>query len=259
MILLYDLYNDDCLKIMPTLKPHSVDMILCDLPYGTTNNSWDTVIPFDELWTQYKRLITDTGCIALFAQAPFDKQLACTNLKLFKYEWIWVKSKATGFANCKHAPMKAHEQILIFSKSAAAPCQDENKCMVFNPQMVEGTPYRSVSKPTTKNYSKMQSFVTESDGDRYPRDILYFNHDTPSVHPTQKPVALCEYIIKTYTNEGMTVLDNCMGSGSTGVASVKLDRDFIGIEINKGYFDIAKKRIEEVENSADLLDFNDYV
>ena len=255
MILLYDLYNDDCLKIMPTLKPHSVDMILCDLPYGTTNNSWDTVIPFDELWTQYKRLITDTGCIALFAQAPFDKVLACSNLEMFKYEWIWQKTMATGFANSKHAPMKGHEQILIFSKGVAAPSSRDNRYMTYNPQMTEGSFYKTKSKPTSSNYGVNKSFVSES-SERYPVDIIEFQHDRPSVHPTQKPVALCEYLIKTYTNEGMVVLDNCMGSGSTGVASVRLNRDFIGIEKEKKYFDIAKKRIQDIENGADLLDFN---
>lgn len=252
---MYKLFNDDCLKVMPTLESHSIDMILCDLPYGTTNNSWDVVIPFDKLWEQYKRLITNTGCIALFAQAPFDKVLACSNLEMFKYEWIWQKTMATGFANSKHAPMKSHEQVLIFSKGVAAPSSRKENYMTYNPQMTDGVYYRNVSKPTSSNYGINKAFVTESN-ERYPVDIITFPHDRPSVHPTQKPVALCEYLIKTYTNEGMTVLDNCMGSGSTGVASVRLNRDFIGIEKEKKFFDIAEGRISDVEDGVDVLDFS---
>lgn len=247
------LLKGDCLERMKEIPDASIDMILCDLPYGTTKNKWDSTIPLDKLWTEYKRLIKDNGCIALFAQTPFDKVLGASNLDMLKYEWIWEKPMATGKFNCNFAPMKAHENILIFSKSAACYVKDSSQAMIYNPQMTKGKPYMAVSGRASSNYdtkwSKEQ--VTVNHGTRYPRDIQVFTHDKDKYHPTQKPVALCKYLIKTYTNEGDTVLDNCMGSGSTGVACVNTSRNFIGIELDKEYFKIAKQRIKDaIQNKA---------
>lgn len=234
---------------MQEIPDKSIDMILCDLPYGTTKNHWDSGIPLEALWGGYKRIIKDNGCIALFAQTPFDKILGASNLEMLKYEWIWEKPMATGRLNCNFAPMKAHENILIFSKSAACYVKDKSKAMVFHPQMTEGKPYKAVSGRASTNYDMKWSkeTLTVNTGTRYPRDIQRFPHDKEKFHPTQKPVALLEYLIRTYTDEGDTVLDNCMGSGSTGVACLNTSRDFIGMELDEKYFDIAKRRIEAKE------------
>lgn len=224
----------DCLELMKNIPNKSIDMILCDLPYGTTQNKWDTVIPLNDLWNQYKRIIKDNGAIVLFSQPPFDKILACSNLKMFRYEWIWQKENSTGFLNAKKMPLKIHENILVFYK----------KLPTYNPQMRLGfKPYRCKQGRHTTNYGDYkQGHLTESNGERYPIDIINFQREV-SLHPTQKPVALLEYLIKTYTNESETVLDNCMGSGSTGVACVNTNRNFIGFELDENYFDIAKTRI----------------
>lgn len=237
------LYNGDCLEIMKDIPNKSIDMILCDLPYGTTRNKWDTVIPFDELWNNYNRIIKDNGCIALFAQTPFDKVLGYSNLKMLKYEWIWEKNRGTGHLNAKKMPMKAHENILIFYK----------KPPTYNPQMREGDPYirKNCGKNSLNkgNYGKTnESNTTISDGKRYPLDVLNFPVVERTLHPTQKPVELLEYLIKTYTNEDEIVLDNTMGSGSTGVACINTNRKFIGIEKDDNYFNIAKERIEDIHN-----------
>lgn len=224
----------DCLELMKNIPNKSIDMILCDLPYGTTQNKWDTVIPLNDLWNQYKRIIKDNGAIVLFSQPPFDKILACSNLKMFRYEWIWQKENSTGFLNAKKMPLKIHENILVFYK----------KLPTYNPQMRLGfKPYRCKQGRHTTNYGDYKrGHLTESNGERYPIDIINFQREV-SLHPTQKPVALLEYLIKTYTNESETVLDNCMGSGSTGVACVNTNRNFIGFELDENYFDIAKTRI----------------
>ena len=229
-----DLKHGDCLELMKDIPDKSIDMILCDLPYGTTQNKWDTVIPLNDLWNQYKRIIKDNGAIVLFSQPPFDKILACSNLKMFRYEWIWQKENSTGFLNAKKMPLKIHENILVFYK----------KLPTYNPQMRLGfKPYRCKQGRHTTNYGDYkQGHLTESNGERYPIDIINFQREV-SLHPTQKPVALLEYLIKTYTNESETVLDNCMGSGSTGVACVNTNRNFIGFELDENYFDIAKTRI----------------
>lgn len=241
------LWNGDCLELMQDISDESVDMILCDLPYGTTKNKWDSTINLELLWKQYKRIIKQRGCIALFAQTPFDKVLGSSNLEMLKYEWIWEKPMATGRLNCNFAPMKAHENILIFSKSAACYVKDSNNAMIYHPQMTEGKPYKAISGRASTNYdtkwSKEQ--LTINNGTRYPRDIQKFTHDKDKLHPTQKPILLLEYLIKTYTNKGDIILDNCMGSGSTGVACINTERKFIGIELDNTYFEIAKKRIEE--------------
>jgi len=237
---LIQLLQGNCLELMKDIPDKSIDMILCDLPYGTTQNKWDSVIPLDLLWVEYERIIKDNGVIALNAQTPFDKLLGASNLKLLKYEWIWEKSKSTGYLNARKMPMKKHENILIFYKNL--PC--------YNPQFTEGTPYKNSHKAgdTGTNYGEnKREYSFQNKGTRFPTSIQYFESikTNAQLHPTQKPVELCEYLIKTYTNEGETILDNCMGSGSTGVACVNLNRNFIGIELNEGYFNIAKERIEK--------------
>lgn len=221
---------------MKSIPDKTVDMVLCDLPFGTTRNHWDSTIPLESIWGGYNRVIKDNGAIVLFAQTPFDKVLGASNLNMLKYEWIWVKQQGTGFLNAKKMPLKSHENILVFY----------NKPPTYNPQMRTGfKPYKCKSGRGSSNYGEQVSVVTESNGERYPVDVIEFAYDKQKLHPTQKPVALLEYLIKTYTNEGDTVLDNCMGSGSTGVACVNTNRDFIGIELDEHYFDIAEKRIEE--------------
>lgn len=229
-----DIKQGDCLELMKDIPDKSIDMILCDLPYGTTRNKWDSIIPLDKLWEQYERVIKDNGCIALFAQTPFDKVLGASNLTLLKYEWIWQKDNGTGFLNAKKMPLKLHENILIFYK----------KPPVYNPQMRKGfKPYSQKSGRGSSNYGEQVKVITDNNGDRYPVDIVEFKRDKEKLHPTQKPVALLEYLIKTYTNENDTVLDNCMGSGSTGKACQNTNRNFIGFELDEHYFQIAKERL----------------
>lgn len=233
------LLQGDCLELLPTIQDHSIDMILADLPYGTTRrNKWDVIIPFDPLWYQYMRIIKDHGVIALFGDEPFASELRLSNKKYYRYDWIWVKPCATGFLNAKRMPLKNTETISIFYKYLP----------MYNPQMRSGKPYmkRGSGNKSTTNYGKFKAdWTTINNGTRYPLKTIKFNSVTRTVHPTQKPVPLLEYLIKTYTNEGMTVLDNTMGSGSTGVAAKQLNRNFIGMELNKEYFEIAKQRIKE--------------
>lgn len=233
------LRQGDCLSLMTSLPDGQVDMILTDLPYGITRDKWDCMINLDKLWEQYERVIKPTGCIALFAQAPFDKVLACSNLKLFRYEWIIEKTKATGHLNAKKAPLKAHENVLIFYK----------KLPIYNPQKTTG---HSLVHNYTKHTDDGSCYGVTKAGisgggstERYPRDVLKFQWDTRklALHSTQKPVKLLEYLIKTYTNEGDTVLDTCMGSGSTAVACINTGRLFIGYELDESYFKIAKERV----------------
>lgn len=233
------LYKGDCLELMKDIPDKSIDMILCDLPYGTTQNKWDSIIPLDKLWRQYYRIIKDNGAIVLFAQTPFDKVLGVSNLKMLKYEWIWEKTAATGHLNAKKMPMKAHENILVFYK----------KLPTYNPQKTMGhTPVHSYTKHQDdgSNYGKTKVGISGGGStERYPRSVQVFKSDKQKValHPTQKPIDLLQYLIKTYTNEGEIVLDNCMGSGSTGVACLNTNRKFIGIELENKYFDIAYNRI----------------
>ena len=227
------LMQGDCLELMKGIPDGFVDMLLCDLPYGTTaRNNWDCKIPFRDLWEQYNRIIKVNGAICLFAQLPFDKSLAMSNPDMLRYEWIWLKQQGTGHLNAKKMPMKAHENILVFYK----------KLPTYNPQMREGKPYRCKSGRGSTNYGEQRSVVTENGGCRYPLDTLEFSSDK-GLHPTQKPVSLLEYLVKTYTNPGEVVLDNCMGSGSTGVACVNTGRRFIGMELDQKYFGIAANRI----------------
>ena len=231
-----DIKQGDCLELMKDIPDESIDMILCDLPYGTTKNKWDSVIPLNKLWKSYERIIKDNGAIVLFSQMPFSAELVHSNLKLFKYEWIWRKDNGTGFLNAKKMPLKIHENILVFYK----------KLPLYNPQMRTGfKPYKCKQGRHSTNYGAYeQGHITESNGERYPIDIIKFKKDS-GLHPTQKPVELLEYLIKTYTNENETVLDNCMGSGSTGVACINTNRDFIGYELNEEYFNIAQNRLRE--------------
>jgi DNA modification methylase len=237
------LYQGDCLELMKQISDNSVDMILCDLPYGTTQCKWDSLISLSDLWSQYIRIAKLNAAMVFTAQSPFDKVLGCSNLDLLRYEWIWEKTEATGHLNSKKMPMKAHENILVFYR----------KLPTYHPQKTNG----HIRKTSTAERFRLQSEcygeqfgITKYDStERYPRSVIQFSTDKQvlNLHPTQKPVALMEYLIKTYTNEGDTVLDNCMGSGTTGVACVNTNRKFIGVEKDEKYFEIAKKRIEEAE------------
>ena len=238
-----DLRQGDCLELMKDIPDKSIDMILCDLPYGTTQNKWDSVIPLDELWREYKRIIKDNGVIVLTSQGIFTAKLILSNEKWFKYKLVWVKSKATNFLNAKKQPLRKHEDICVFY----------NKQPQYNPQMTEGEPYdKGVRKnQLTGSYGDFNPVHVKSEGMRYPTDVVYFKtaeSEGKVYHSTQKPVELFEYLIKTYTNKGETVLDNCMGSGTTAIACLNTNRNFIGFELDKGYFDIAKNRIEEKKN-----------
>lgn len=233
-----DLKQGDCLELMKNIPDGSVDMILCDLPYGTTACKWDSVIPFEPLWEQYKRIIKDNGAICLFGSEPFSTLLRYSNLKIYRYDWVWSKNRGTGLFNAKKMPMKSHEVVSVFYK----------KLPIYNPQMRLGfKAYKcKQGKQSGAFGTSNKEIVTENNGQRYPISVLEFNSTNGrNVHPTQKPVALLEYLVKTYTNEGDTVLDNCMGSGSTGVACVNTNRNFIGMELDKQYFEIAVQRIAE--------------
>lgn len=229
----FTLMHGDCLDLMATLPDASIDMVMCDLPYGTTQNKWDSVIDLAQLWAQYERICR--GAIVLTAQAPFDKILGASNIKMLKYEWIWQKEAGTGFLNAKKAPLKDHENVLVFYKSQPT----------YNPQMRTGfKPYKCKQGGVGSNYGSVNpENISESNGDRYPLTVLQFSRDKEKVHPTQKPVALMEYLIRTYTNEGDTVLDNCMGSGTTGVACINTGHNFVGMERDDKYFAIAEDRI----------------
>ena len=233
-----ELLNGDCLELMKNIPDKSIDMILCDLPYGTTHNKWDNVIPMEPLWEQYNRIIKDHSAIVLFSQMPFGASLIMSNPKMFRYEWIWEKNQAVGFLNAKKMPLRKHENILVFYKHLPT-YNPQGLIKLDEPIQEEGSANRN-----GKNYGVAdKSFIRTHKN--YPTDIITFSKDA-GYHPTQKPVDLLEYLIKTYTNEGDTVLDNCMGSGSTGVACVNTNRDFIGMELNEEYFKIACGRIEGV-------------
>ena len=238
------LMQGDCLERMKEIPDGSVDMILTDPPYGTTACKWDSVIPLDEMWNELKRIIKPNGAMVLFGQEPFSSFMRVSNIKGYKYDWVWDKVKQGAFATAKFAPLKQHELISVFSK-------DGGKCNYF-PQMVKmeksrtGKIYSSSDSASVKYNDGVERVYTE----KYPKTILTESNanNKGKVHPTQKPVALMEYLIKTYTNEGETVLDFTMGSGTTGVACVNTQRNFIGIEQDDKYFNIAKERIEQCLN-----------
>lgn len=238
-----ELYNDNCLDIMPTLEDKSIDLILCDLPYNITSMKWDCLIPFDKLWEQYIRIIKDKGNIILFSSGIFTLDLINSNRPWYKYKLIWKKNVPTGMSSAKYRPMKYYEEICIFNQGKA----------IYNPQM----------KPRIGKHKECYNYdhyCGDSNHVNYekikyryhpdlvqPSDVLEFNvvpNRKGKLHPTQKPVDLCEWLIKTYSNEGDLVLDNCMGSGTTGIACMNTNRNFIGIELDEKYFDIAKKRLE---------------
>lgn len=229
--------HGDCLELMKDIPDKSIDMVLCDLPYQTTRNHWDVIIPLEPLWEQYERIIKDNGAIVLFGQTPFDKVLGASNLKLLRYEWIWEKNVATGHLNSKRMPMKKHENILVFYK----------KQPNYNPQMEIGKPYKNKRKAINdsgSNYAYIERKDTINKGERFPNSILKFDREI-NLHPTQKPVPLLEYLIKTYTNEGELILDNCIGSGTTAIAAINTKRNFIGIEKEIEYVNIANQRIND--------------
>lgn len=235
------LLQGDCLELLPTIQDNSIDLILADLPYGMTVNKWDSVIPLEPLFEQYERVIKDHGAVLLFGMGKFGASLIMNAPKKmpYRYEWIWQKTLPVGFLWSHHMPLRLHENIYVFYKHLP----------IYNPQMRTGfKPYKpNHCRPNhiygtgSRNYTPYKS-----NGERFPVDVITFsNGSNHNVHPTQKPVPLLQYLIKTYTDEGMTVLDNCMGSGSTGVAAKHLKRNFIGMELNKEYFEIAKQRINE--------------
>ena len=246
-----NIYNMDCLEGMKLLDDKSVDCIICDLPYGMTSNKWDSIIPLDALWKQYNRVCKDNAVIVLTASQPFSSMLVMSNVQMFRHEWIWIKNRGSNFANTVREPFKEHEHVLVFSKGK----------WTYNKQMQERTGggaervkydltststssnYRNFDKPQTKNASEL----------RVPSSWQKFNTET-GLHPTQKPVDLFRYLIRTYTNEGELVLDNCMGSGTTAIAALREKRHFIGFELNKDYYEIATKRIrEEQEHMSESL------
>lgn len=252
----YKLYQGDCLEIMPQIENGSVDMILCDLPYGTTAIEWDVVIPFDLLWEQYERIIKQNGAIVLFSAQPFTTDLINSNRKLFKYEIIWKKTQAQGFLNANKAPLRAHENLVVFYKSL--PTYNPIKLKVKRDDIGR---VREVNAMRSKQYREMNRTTWVETGERYPTDVIEFSNwngalfgknKNSTKHPTQKPVDLCEYLIKTYTNIGDVILDNTMGSGTTIIAALRTGRKSIGIEKNPEYFAIAKERIKQAEQQPML-------
>jgi site-specific DNA-methyltransferase (adenine-specific) len=238
MIQVNNIYFGDCLDIMKEIDDKSLDMILCDLPYGTTQNKWDIIIPFAPLWKEYERIIKDKGAIVLTASQPFTSQLVMSNPDLFKYELIWEKTISSNQLNATHQPLRTHENILVFYK----------KKPTYNPQFENGTPY-SIKRRVTYNgrgYGEQKDTTKINDGYRYPKSVLKIpNPRIKGGHPTQKPVPLFEYLIKTYTNERDIVLDSCIGSGTTAIACMNTNRNFIGIEKDEEYFKIAKENISK--------------
>lgn len=241
MLEVNNLYHGDCLEIMKDIDDKSIDMILCDLPYGTTACKWDSIIPFEPLWEQYHRIIKDNGAIVLFCSEPFSSLLRTSNLKNYKYDWIWDKKKPSNFPLAKKQPMKYHENIAIFNSKRYYPI------MIH----VEG---RKAKKGVNKGASVFHKGLERPDyldkvyTDKYPSSILEFSNadQTNRFHPTQKPIPLCEYLIKTYTNEGDLVLDNCIGSGTTAIACINTNRNYIGIEKDENYYNIANERIKKL-------------
>jgi len=279
MIELNTIYNEDCLEGMKRIPDGSVDMILCDLPYGTTNNTWDEIIPFKPLWEQYERVVKDNGAIVLTASQPFTSKLVSSKLEWFKHEWIWEKQRASNFMRANHEPLKYHENILVFSKGALDINQQRYKVLEIDEIMnmtkkeveimMKSKGYdrfgmidrrKTVRNPDTNKKhlgSEIKRVRNADDGFRSPKSVLKINNNLHgNIHPTQKPVALFEYLIKTYTNEGETVLDNCMGSGTTAIACMNTNRNFIGFELDPDYYNQATKRLERHKSQLNLfIDF----
>lgn len=241
------LLQGDCLELMKNIPDKSIDMILCDPPFGTSACKWDSIIPLKQLWFEYDRIIKDDGAIVLFGCQPFTSKLIISNLKLYKYNWVWIKDNATNFLNKKYQAGKITEDICVFGKMATSYSKNGN--MKYFPQMETGKPYKTTNNVKRRTNAVIRSEIvnvtTDNKGIRYPNNVLYFNRDKDKLHPTQKPVALLEYLIKTYTNENDLVLDNCFGSCSTGIACINTNRNFLGIELDENYFNIGKERIEK--------------
>lgn len=244
-----NLMNGNCLEIMKDIESNSVDLILCDLPYGTTACKWDSVIPSDLLWKEYRRILTDIGSVVLTAAQPFTTAITYPALDLFKHASVWVKNRPTGPQHAKNRPMSKHEDVLVFSKGKMGhKIQLGEKRMTYNPQGVVDAGIKVVT--AKGSHSSLTGPRPNQVGREYvaqtgfPNTILSFDKDEDHIHPTQKPIALMEYLVSTYSNKGDVVLDNCMGSGTTGVACKNLNRKFIGIELDETYFNIAKERIE---------------
>ena len=246
------LLHGDCLELMKSIPDKSVDMVLCDLPYGTTACKWDSVIPFDELWAQYRRILKGQGVVVLFGSEPFSSRLRASNFDWYKYDWIWCKTRKTGFVHAKNQPLKQHENISVFSPAPMghASCLGDKR-MPYNPQGLVNerrTRTNLLSRfGSTVGKRPSQKDTITSEYKNYPTSLLYYKNASSLNHPTEKPVGLLEYLIRTYTNRGGRVLDNTMGSGSTGVACVNTGRDFIGIELDDNYFAIAQERIRKAE------------
>lgn len=253
-----DLVKGDCLEKMKNMKDKSIDMILCDLPYGTTKCKWDIIIPFDKLWEQYNRIIKDNGVIALFGCEPFSTYLRMSNIKNYKYDWTWNKVQGTGFSVCKKQPLRVIENILIFYKNQPTynPQMEDRDKIIDSRNWKQDKRNSENSRLTSKDNSKARKVYDK----KYPSNYIEINralnecNNTKRLHPTQKPVTLLEYLIKTYTNENEIILDNCMGSGSTGIACINTNRNFIGIELDDNYFNIAKDRINVYIEGNDLED-----
>lgn len=229
-----EFYHGDCLDVMRGLPDASVDMVLCDLPYGTTQNKWDSIIPLDQLWAEYWRIAKPNAAVVLTAQPPFDKQLGASCLEHMQYEWIWFKSRATGHLNAKRQPMRTHENVLVFYRQQPT----------YNPQDLKPlNKMKKQSRDTTQNYGAVIEGEYFQEFTNYPRSVLAIPSQGGTVHPTQKPVDLFEYLIRTYTQPGDTVLDNCLGSGTTAIAAERSGRRWIGIERDEGYYNAALARI----------------
>jgi site-specific DNA-methyltransferase (adenine-specific) len=248
----YKLIHGDCLRVMARIPDYSIDLILCDLPYGTTQCAWDSALPFDLLWLQYKRIIKKNSAIVLFGAEPFSSLLRTSNLKMYKYDWVWQKNTVSGHTCAKLKPLNDHELISVFSEGTTANCSPN--LMPYYPQGLQKINKITSGLQGRSDYDKNgHNFRRASNKDKivqeytnYPKRTLQFSCEVNNVHPTQKPVKLLEYLIKTYSNEGDTVLDNTMGSGSTGVAALKCNRKFIGIEKELEYYNIAKHRLESI-------------
>ena len=235
--------HGDCLELMKDIPDVSVDMVLCDLPYGSTCCAWDVIIPFAPLWEQYKRIIKPNGVIALFGSEPFSSYLRTSNIKMYKYDWVWDKTTGLGFLDSKHRPLKQHELISVFAQGG---CSNGSKVrMEYNPQGLIPTEQKNRNSPSNiLNSEPKKRIELNTEYTNYPKSILRFAREV-GLHPTQKPVALCEYLIRTYTNEGETVLDNCAGSGTTGVACQNTGRNYILMEKEQMYVEIIKERLEQ--------------
>ena len=242
-----NIYNMDCLEGMKQIPDGTIDAVICDLPYGTTACAWDSVIPFDKLWGQYKRICKPNAAIVLFGRQPFTSAVVMSNIKMFRYELIWQKEKGTDFGNANRKPLNAHENIIVFYRSMPT----------YNKQMLKGEPYVRKNNRTNHgddlNFKSDNSGTWVNNGERTPLSVMKFARDTDGFHPTQKPVALIRDLIQTYTNEGDTVLDNCMGSGTTAIACIKERRHFIGFELSKEYFDKAVRRIKAEQAQLTLF------